>query len=751
MFVTKPRGIAPGAFSFGKMAAVSRSGLILPLLTVGLLTAIACDRPPARATNVLLITLDTTRADRLGTYGNPDVATPHLDDLAASGALFTSATTSVPLTLPAHASLLTGSTPLRHGVKDNSGFVLADSARTLAEVLRDNGYATEAVVAAYVLHRSRGLDQGFDDYDDRIDDASPGLHSQRNATEIVDLALDRLTRNDKTPQFLWIHFYDPHYPYSPPAEFAARYPERPYDGEIAYVDAQLGRILDHLDRAQMTDNTLIVVAGDHGEAFGEHREVDHGIFLYEPTMRIPLIVRAPGARLDHDVDALVRDIDVMPTILDYLGLPVPQTVQGRSLLPLMAGRDDEEPRLAYGETFYSRYHYGWSELLSIRDRRYKYIRAPAPELYDLDRDPGEQHNVVEVHPGIADDLAATLSEWLAESTAATATPAAMDPEALARLRSLGYAGSTVPVGPGELADPKDHAGSLELFARVGYRASGALRERRYADVLALVDEALRIEPNYLDGYKLAARAHQGLTRHDKAIDLLDRALQISPDDIETLHLLARSHRAGGDSATALALWERVRGISPETPTAYLERAETLIELGRLEQARTELDAARDALGDHARILYESALLRLRRGGLDEASAEIRSALAIEPGLRDAHFNLALIAEQKSDLATAQAEYSAELAVSPAHFEAWTNLGLLSLRGGDPRSASEAFSRLVELRPDAYVGYYLLARAALAAGRTDAEVLELAIKARELDGGSPRTRELVEQVERQLGR
>ncbi len=733
------------------MHLVTRSRLIFLLL--GLLAASGCDRAPAvgRATNVLLITLDTTRADRLGAYGHRGAITPNLDALAAEGSLFSAATTSVPMTLPAHASLMTGSTPLQHRVKDNSGFILAESARTLAESLGEHGYATRAIVAAYVLHHSRGLAQGFDEYDDRFDDASAGLHTQRNAAAVAELALDRLEDEPARKRFLWLHLYDPHFPYTPPADFAGRL-EDPYDGEIAYVDSQLGRIFDYLDRAGLDDSTLIVVAGDHGEAFGEHREVDHGIFLYEPTMRIPLIVRAPGKGLDHDVDDLVRDIDVMPTVLDYLGLPIPDSVQGRSLLPLMSGGRETEPRLAYGETFYSRYHYGWSELTSIRDRRHKFIQAPSPELYDLEEDPLELHNLVDVRPGIAEDLAATLRGWLAESdSASSTTPASMDPESLARLRSLGYAGSSVPVGKGELPDPKNHADSLELFARVGYRASEALRERRYDDVIALVDEALKIEPSYLDGYKLAARAHHGQARHDLTIELLDRALQISPEDIETLNLLAQAHRARGDTETALALWLRIRELSPESPAAYLERAAVLIEIGRLEQARVELDAARVTLPGNPRVLYDSALLRLRRGQLDEASTEIRSALALAPRLPNAHFNLALIAEQRNDAATARSEYLAELDVSPDHLEAWTNLGLLRLRSGDLRSATEAFSRVVELKPDSYVGYYLLARAALAGERVDDEVLALAVKARELDGGSPRTRELVRQVEHRIPR
>jgi len=340
----------------GMVAAVGAAGLVLVGWAVWWFLSGGGAPPVDRQANVLLITLDTTRADRIGAYGYRDIETPNLDALAADGVRFDRAISSVPLTLPAHSTLMTGLRPPHHGVRDNGGYFLDDRWTTLAEAARASGRQTFAAVGAFVLHELWGIAQGFDVYDDEFGDdpdvkSHQMLRVQRDGAQVVERALEWLDQRDRGKPFLaWLHFYDPHHPYTPPSPFAERYAERPYDGEIAYTDSLVGRVVDYLRREGLYEHTLIVVVGDHGEGMGDHHEPDHGIFLYDTTLHVPLIVRAPQQRYRGVVRQVVRDIDVMPTVLAYLGLEPPAEVEGRSLLGLMAGREEDEPRVAHTET-----------------------------------------------------------------------------------------------------------------------------------------------------------------------------------------------------------------------------------------------------------------------------------------------------------------------------------------------------------------------------------------------------------------
>jgi arylsulfatase A-like enzyme/tetratricopeptide (TPR) repeat protein len=702
--------------------------------------------------NVLLITLDTTRADFVGVYGQQPVRTPALDRLAAEGVLFTNAATSVPLTLPAHTSLMTGTWPLDHGVRDNVNFLVRPEERTLAEALQEGGFTTSAVIGAYVLHHGWGLDQGFDDYDDRFEGWSErsfkGPTLERKATEVARRAIEWWDGHPDGRFFVWLHFYDPHFPYEPPDEFADQYPDQPYAGEIAYTDSELGRVFDYLKQRGLYDTTLIVVVGDHGEGLQQHREPDHGIFLYESTMRVPLIIRAPGGRLRGRVEELSRQIDVMPTILEFLGLPVPDSVRGESLLPLMAGRAPSGERFAYGETFYSRFHYGWSELQSLRDSRYKYVRAPRSELYDLRDDPGETFDLVDVHPGIAEDLGSRLEALIADAGVDAGAPMEqqIDPETLDRLQSLGYVGSVVTVTGDELPDPKDRAESLALFSRVGHRGPRELRQGNYEQAIRMVDEALDIEPNYLDGYQIKAEALRKLRRFDEAIEVLERALKLNPENLTTLHELAECHRAQQEFQTALDLAERIRALSPGYAGAYYTVADVYSETGRHDEAIRELEALLERQPDNAFARYEIGRIHLKHSQFGEAEREIHNALAMKPKLLGAHFNLALIAEQRGDREGALREYREEIDVFPGNFEAWVNLGILQLQNGELDDASQAFERVVELKPEMSVGYLMLARTYQLQGRAADESLRLARKAVELDPASTPARQLLQQLE-----
>jgi choline-sulfatase len=413
--------------------------------------------------NVIVITLDTTRADRLTPYGFMDASMPALERLAREGVVFDQATSVAPLTLPAHASLFTGLFPPAHGVRDNGDAALAASHTTLAEILRGQGFCTGAFVSSVVLDPDRGLAQGFGQYlgVPRPADGT-AARGQRRGDEVIGDAIKWLDDAGACPLFLWAHLYDPHRPYEPPEPFRARHFD-PYVGEIAFADSQIGGLLDALEHRQLLERTLVLVAGDHGESLGEHGEEDHGIFVYESVLRVPLIIRLPRIGRDRQVAPrrigdVVRLVDVMPTVLDLLGIPEPP-MDGVSLLGRMRGTQGPLDLEAYAESMYPA-RFGWSPLKTLRDGRFKMIDAPRAELYDLERDPFETRNILEERRTLAQamqrrlDFLAGPGAASADAVSATELPA----DARERLQALGYVGSAAVVNEprtGGRPDPKD--------------------------------------------------------------------------------------------------------------------------------------------------------------------------------------------------------------------------------------------------------------------------------------------------------
>jgi arylsulfatase A-like enzyme len=397
-----------------------------------------------RPIGVVIITLDTTRADRLSIYGLMDASMPALERLAREGVVFDQATTVAPLTLPAHTSLFTGLLPPRHGVRDNGSAPLADRETTLAETLHAEGFRTAAFVSSVVLDADRGLAQGFDDYSGvtessgAVREADETGGKQRSGAVVIDEAVRWLEGVGDSRFFVWAHLYDPHRPYDPPEPYRSTYSD-PYVGEIAFADAQIGRLLGALEQRGLLDRTIVIVAGDHGESLGDHGEDDHGIFVYESTMHVPLVIRAPGTGARR-VGGVVRLTDVAPTVLELLGLPVP-AVDGTSLTSLMTGRATDLDLEAYAESRYPE-RLGWSPLRSLRAARFKLIEAPTPELYDLDRDPFEEHNIYAERSAVALAMTKRLRVLAREETLTGAPELATVPTGLQeRLAALGYIGS----------------------------------------------------------------------------------------------------------------------------------------------------------------------------------------------------------------------------------------------------------------------------------------------------------------------
>ncbi len=562
-----------------------------------------------RPLDVLVITVDTTRADRIGAYGWPQAETPHLDALAARGTLFREAYAHVPLTAPSHASLFTGLLPTRHGMRDNGTYVLDAKYAVLAERFRTAGYTTGAVVSAVVLDRRFGLGRGFDSYDDRLpgsDADRGGDPSERSvrAEATIDKAIAWMKRPDTRPRFLWVHLYDPHFPYDPPEPFAGRHRDRPYDGEIAYMDAQIGRLLDA--SAAGGRPWLRVVTADHGEGLGDHEELTHGYFVYRETQRVPLIVSLPGrVPSGREVGAIVRSVDVAPTILELSGLPPLPEIDGRSLLPLMAGRSGDVPRPAYLESFHPRIWWGAQELLAIRTGKWLYVEAPRPELYDVEADPAERTNLAASQPEVREVLRLQLRTY-ASPGAPLGPQTRPDAEAASRLRSLGYLGAGAPDAAAgrDLPDPKDNG-----------------------PLLAAVSEGQEL--------KIQGKFEQALGRFRAALAKNPRSLSVRLSVAEVLLALGRHEEAFtayGDIAAAGGALE----------SAYLGMMQTRLAQNKVEEAIAVATAGLDLIPASAQLHAERGDLLLRVGRVPDAEAAFTRALAIAPENEKARWGLGVV-------------------------------------------------------------------------------------------------------------
>ena len=676
---------------------------------------------PSGPPSVLLVSVDTLRADRLGSYGYKAGSTPVLDRLADRGLRFAQAATVAPLTLPAHTSLLSGTFPTFHGVRDNGSFYVNDTITTLPEVLQGRGYRTGGFVGAFVLDRRWGLAQGFDHYFDEFDlaryDMAAGLEAaQRPGSEVVDHALAWLAQDRERPFFMWVHLYDPHSPYAPPEPFRSRFPATmhgAYDGEVASTDAQIGRLVEYLQTSQRLDETIVVVVGDHGESLGEHGEQQHGFFIYEASVHIPLIVAGPGVPA-RAVQEQVRIVDVMPTILELAGADVPSAVQGASLVPL--GRGEPLNLLAFSETWYPRYHYGWSELTAVKDGRYKFIAAPRRELYDTQTDPGETNDVSASNPRVADALERALRD-IASRTAAAATPVKprpVDPEVAERLRALGYVATTVTrasMVERPRGDPKDTIGLYNLLKLAGNDSvMGKLDEG-----IAKVRKVLAADPEVIEAHTMLGNMHVKAGRLGDAISAYQKALAVDPEHEGAAWSLALAYRQAGKLDEARAGFERVSDLNPRGAKALYQLAELSMLRREFAAAAATLEKGLTLDGDRAVFLVKLGEARLELKQLDAAEAALRDAIKAKSDQPMAHYNLGLVYEARGDWQAATSAYEAEIAVSPKLYQPHFNLARLLTRSGRPADAVAHFRAAVELNPEFGTGFLYLAKALLDGG------------------------------------
>jgi choline-sulfatase len=689
------------------------------LLAAAALTVAGCGGG-SRPKNLLIVTLDTLRADRVGAYGYAQAQTPALDALAARGARFAQATTTMPLTLAAHTSLFTGRFPTGHGVRDNTGFYVDDGLQTMAETLKAAGFRTGGFVGAFVLDGRWGIAQGFDEYFDDFDlgeDVGPGLDAiQRRGNQVVDKALAWLGAADARPFFGWVHLYDPHAPYDAPEPFSSRFPasrDGAYDAEIAYTDAQVARLVAALDQSGHRDDTLVVVLSDHGEALGGHGEQQHGFFVYDESVQVPLIMAGPGvgARVIPDQ---VRIVDVMPTVLAMFDIPIPAGVQGASLGPLLAG--ERMDLLAFAETWYPRFHYGWSELRTVRDGRHKFVLAPTRELYDVQQDPGETTNLAVRDAARADTMERALRALVAQTTVAAAAraPQPVDAAAEQKLRALGYVGGSASAKNLEERPRRDPKAAIDLYNLL-LLAGEDSEAGRYDEAVGKVQKALAADPEIIEAHSRLGNIHAKAGRHADAVKAYQGALALDPEHLLSTHNLALAYRALGKLDEAIVGFERSQALDPRSGRSHFQLADIYMQQGQPAKALELLSAGLGLDVDRPPFLVKMAEAQIELKEFAAAERSLKEAVALRPAVPRGQYNLALVEEQRGNAAAAQAAYEAEAAANPKNYGAQFNLAKILMKDGRLADATTRFKAAVDARPEFAEGYLYLAKALLDGG------------------------------------
>lgn len=664
----------------------------LLLLAVGLLGACA-GSPEGRDASVVLISIDTLRADRLPAYGYKAGSTPALDRLAREGVLFEDVLSPAPQTLPAHASLLTGLAPPRHGVRDNIGFTLKAGPRTLAERFKAGGFATGAAVSAYVLRAPTGIARGFDSFDDRLE-IERGLESLGSAQRDGSTAVESLGRwiegQGGRRFFAFLHLYEPHTPWTPPAQHA-RF-AHPYDGDVAYADELVGRFLDRLRSKGVLDRAIVAVTSDHGEGLNDHGEEEHGMFLYREAVHVPLLLRLPGAAHGGTrVKGTAALLDVAPTLLELAGLPA-EEMDGVSLQKAMeSGRTTSRP--VYSETLFPRYHFGWSELYAVTDDRYRFIRAPRPELFDRAHDPAEKTNLFAARANVASPMNAWLERQV--QTGSLAAPEAVSAETQEKLQALGYVGtaSAHALLASELPDPKDKIGAAEQLKKaIALRRSGKLPEAvvQYRKVLA-------DNPRMVDAWQGLGFTLSDLGRPQEAIAALDRAVEIDPARRGPHLTLARVHAMAGRVDRAIRHAEI--GAEGDPGGGFELLAQLTMDRGDLAQAAEF--ARRSVQADDRREMghFILGVVAQKQGRCEEALAAFARAeealrLRKHAILRNLHASRADCLARMGREAEAEQEFLAEIETIPHSREGRVGLATLYRSQGRDAEARAVLSGLI---------------------------------------------------------
>ncbi len=685
------------------------AGATILLVAAGLVAA-AC-RGPEVPHDLILVTIDTLRADRLGVYGSKDVETPVLDRIAREGALAPEAMVHVALTRPSHVSLLTGVLPYQHGIRDNVSPGLGSGVPTLATVLQGKGFRTGAFVSSIVLSKQSGLDRGFEIYSDEFeaegDDARFLNTIQKRGDETLGDAIRWLEGSPKERRvFLWLHLYDPHDPYEPPEPYATRYAGRPYDGEVAWTDELIGRLDAALERVGRKRRALLAITSDHGEGLGEHNESAHGFFVYQATLRVPLMVRGPGIKANSRLAVTVRGVDLLPTLLEMMETEPPAgiTLAGRSLARALRGQDRPREEPTYAESLLPLLHFGWSDLRTIREGRFKYVEAPRPELYDLSEDPGETHDLAGSQDSRRESMRAALARHLEEERswqAQAPAPGAANvpPDLLEKLGALGYLGAGAPgQGSAPGADPKDKIEEFKAANRLIREGLVKLREKDYAQSAANFRELLARKIESFEVHYYLGRALVGLKRYAEAAPHFEGALRYQPAYGAAYDALAQCHAIRGDLRAALGVLDRGRAAAPAYAPLLQREGEYRVRLGDHPGAIRAFEAALPLAPNNALLRIRLGELLRDAGGLPRAAAVMREAVALDASVASYWNSLGMVLGAAGELAEAEKAFREAVSRDPGHARYAYNLGLVMQRQGRGADAAAHFRKAVELDP-----------------------------------------------------
>jgi arylsulfatase A-like enzyme/cytochrome c-type biogenesis protein CcmH/NrfG len=653
---------------------------------VAVMRGVAPTTPPPiasgalRGANVLLVTIDTLRADHVGVYGSAGSLTPTIDQFAKEGLRFERTYAHVPLTLPSHASLLTATYPTSNGVHDNGTFRLGNTSRTLAEALKGAGYRTAAFVGSYVLDARFGLGRGFDVYDDRMLGRGGDLELvQRTAEQVLEPAYMWITqggvagrpeRAAGTPWFAWVHLYDPHEPYAPPEPYRSRYASEPYDGEIAYTDAALGAFVAQLRRVNAFGNTLVVIASDHGESLGEHGERTHGLFAYDATLRVPLVVWGPPRVRPGVFGENMRLIDVGPTMLDLVGAPPLPGVDGRSVRPFVSGEQPFDHPASYFEALNANFTRGWAPLTGVVHDRLKLIDLPVPELYDLASDPGELHNLYTQQRDRARDLEARLDQ-IAKGAAPSA-PAPIDADAEARLRALGYVVASPARTRKTYASADDPKTLVHLNTALDDSAAAWARGDAGAATTTLRG-IIGERPDFIAAYDRLASILRATGQVQDAVRVLEEAARGGHAGRTILRSLGATLRDGGDLKRSAAILADLAKDDPSDLETADELGVTLTRLGRYDEAEREFRRVLSKSPNAAETWNNLGSLLITQGRHADAARALSRAIAINPDLASAHNGLGVAYAAQGQKDRAVAEWTRALALRPGYADAQYNL------------------------------------------------------------------------------
>lgn len=683
------------------------------------------NRPAKQVRHLLLISIDTCRADYLSCYGCPRQTTPNIDRIAQQGILFSNVIAPVPITLPAHSSMLTGTVPPYHGVHDNFDYQLSQSNVTLAEILKDNGFMTGAIVSAFVLDSQFGIDQGFNTYNDRFEEEHVILDfiSERKAKEASRFAVDWLTEHKDERFFLFLHYFDPHLDYEPPEPFATRFQDDLYAGEVAYTDYCIGKVIEKLKELGLYDSTLIVITGDHGEMLGEHGEDGHCYFIYQSAIKVPLIFKLPGQIKPRKVETIVGLIDIVPTICSLLGIQRPPQIQGIDLSGYFSKHaSGDQERYIYCESL-TPTAYNGNSLLGVVTDRWKYIQTTQPELYDLANDPKESNNLVTKEPHRARILQDRLKQILEQTVRKQDADSmvALDEQARRRLESLGYVGGSVSEDfkfDQSKDDPKD---LLDFHNRNG-RVNDLISKQKYAEARSLCEEMLEERPSFIHGYSNLAKIAMKQDDFASTASYLQQALELDPNRYETHNNLGIAFSKLGEIDRSIKHCKKALQLRPENPTALNTLALILESQGKIDEAIECFEKVMSFWPNKPDIPNQIGSLLAKQGKLDQAITYFNKALTLDPQMSEAHYNLAQVLRRQRKPYQAITHYEKALLYNPSMSKAYYSLGNLYQKLGQFDEAIIQYNDALDINPDFAEAHCNLGIALSKQGRFDEAIM-----------------------------